>query len=493
MRDQLPALLIVIPLTVSLLAPLFAYISRELVKWTTTLGILLSNLAGIGVLLRVIEEGPWHYRFGNWEPPWGIEYVLDNLNISIAILISFISFFVAVYSRGYLAGESWMKTGVFYALYGLVTTGLLGMVITGDVFNLYVFLEVSSLSAYALIAMGGHRGTVAALKYLLIGTIGASFYLLGVGYLYAVTGTLNMADMADKLVPLMHTPPVLLAATMIFVGMGIKMGLFPMHFWLPDSYTYAYSPAIAFISGTMTKVQAYVLFRFFYYIFDANSIYIGELLNVAGVLAGIGIIAGSIMAIAQKDFRRMLAYSSVAQIGYIIVGFAIGNTYALIGAVFHILNHALMKSSLFLIAGGIKYKFDEVKIENFGEMSKKMPVSMYCYLICAFSMVGIPPTAGFFSKWYLVVGAAQEGMWIYIAIIIVSSILNAVYFFRIIEFAYLKKAVVDLKDKFKGRIELPLAMIIPILVLSLSVLMLGIFNDTVVSDVLIEAVMGVAK
>ena len=487
MREHAPALIVLIPLSLSLLAPLFARISKELGRIIMILGLAASTYFSFVVLFQVLETGNWHYYFGNWQPPWGIEYVLDTLNSAIALMISFIATVVAVYSKEFLKNDGWLRNGAFNSLYGLVVTGLLGMVVTGDAFNLYVFLEISSLSAYALIAMGGQRGTLAALRYLLIGTVGASFYLLGVGYLYAITGTLNMADMSVRLRPLMDSPAVLLAVVLMFVGMGIKMGLFPLHFWLPDAYTYAFPPAIAFISGTMTKVSAYVLFRFYDYIFIGNSVYVVKALEVAGVLAGIGIIIGSIMAIAQKDFRRMLAYSSVAQIGYIIIGFAIGNVYALIGAMFHIVNHALMKSALFLIAGSMKLKYDEITIDKFKDIFKKMPLTMYCFLILAFSMIGIPPTAGFFSKWYLVMGALEKNLWIYIVVIVISSLLNAVYFFRIVEFAFMKEAVTELKSQLKSKLELPLTMLIPIILLSFLVLALGIFNEELVSTVLFYA------
>lgn len=484
MMEHAPVFVVLIPLTMAALSPLIARISRQVVRIVMTLALAASTYFAFNILTTVLKTGPWHYHFGDWEPPWGIEYVLDPLNASLALLVAFIATVVSIYSWEFLKNDNWMRNGAFNTLYGLLASGLLGMVVTGDAFNLYVFLEISSLSAYALIAMGGPRGTFAALRYLLIGTIGATLYLLGLGYIYAITGTLNMADMSARLQPLMDTPVVLLAVVMMLGGLGIKMGLFPLHFWLPDSYTFAYPPAIALIAGVMTKVSAYILFRFYYFIFLSKSFYVVKALEVAGLLAAIGIIVGSIMAIAQKDFRRMLAYSSVAQIGYIIIGFSIGNVYALIGALFHIANHALMKSSLFLIAGSVNLKYEKITIDVFRDIYKKMPLTMICFLISAFSMVGIPPTAGFFSKWYIILGALEKNMWIYIAVIIISSLLNAIYFFRIIEFAFMKEALTELKSKLKSRLELPLTMLLPIIILSSLVLVLGIFNEEVVSTIL---------
>ena len=487
MREHAPALIVIVPLTIAMLAPLFARFSSVLARVFVAAGLFYSTWNAVVVLFHVLETGPWLYEFGGWAPPWGIAYVLDTLNSVIAVMITFISAVVVIFSREFLRHDNWLRQGAFYTLYSLLVAGLLGMVTTGDAFNLYVFLEISSLAGYALIAMGGQRGTVAALRYLMIGTIGATFYLLGIGYLYAITGTLNMMDLSVRLQPLMDTPPVMLSIVLIFVGMGIKMGLFPLHFWLPDAYTFAYPAATPFIAATMTKVSAYVMFRFYDYIFVGNSAHVLQALEVAGVLAGIGIIVGSVMAIAQRDFRRMLAYSSVAQIGYIVVGFAIGNVYAIIGAMFHIINHALMKGALFLIAGSVKLKYGQTRIEAYKDLFKKMPLTMYSFLILAFSMIGIPPTAGFFSKWYLVLGALEKQMWFFIVVIVFSSILNAVYFFRIIEFAFIREAKEELVSRLESRFELPLTMLGPILVMSLLVLVLGIFNEELVSSVLFYA------
>ncbi len=502
MKEQLPALLIVVPLVTALLSPLVAYFSTRLLRGLHLTALATSFACAVGTLIHALTEGTWHYRFGDWAPPWGIEYVIDPLSGVMAVLISLISVLVLLYAGPFLAEEGWLKKGIYYALYTLLTTGLLGMVITGDVFNLYVFLEISSLAAYALIASGGYKATVAAFRYVLIGTIGASLYLLGVGYLYAVTGSLNMADLAEKLQPLLaaNSQAVLIAVLLIMVGMGIKMALFPLHGWLPDAYTYTSPAAIPFISGVMTKVMIYVLLRYCFFIFGAMNGVLPAVLEIVGWLAAAGIILASVMAIAQTDFRRMLAYSSVAQIGYIALGMAIGNYYGLIGAVLHILNHAVMKSCLFLVAGGVKWKTGEHAIAKYAEISRRMPVTMGVFLLGALSMIGIPPTAGFFSKWYLILGALDNQQWLYIVVIIVSSLLNAVYFFRVIEQAYLRKAEgeakpeetlasVEIAIKNRGP-ELPYVMLVPIVVLGAGILLLGVCNNVIVTNILHYALPG---
>ena len=485
MSQHFPVLLAILPLCAALLSPLFSYFSKNAGKWLVITSLGAAFLCSVSVLITVLDSGTIHYWMGNWPPPFGIEFVLDPLNATLAVLVLFVSFMVSIYGGPFFKNESWLKVGGYYTLYALLTTGLVGMVVTGDVFNLYVFLEISSLAGYGLIALGGKRSTLAAFRYLLIGTIGASLYLLGVGYLYGITGTLNMADMTARIIPLLDSPATYLAIGLFVVGFGIKMALFPLHGWQPDAYTYSHPAAAALIAGIMGKVPAYAILRFFFYVFGATSFAVGRALEVMGILACAGIILGSVMAIAQKDFRRMLAYSSVAQIGYVVVGLAIGNVYGLIGAILHIINHAFMKSTLFLVIGGIQYRFGETNINKFGMLCKKMPFTMLAFAIAAISMVGLPPTAGFFSKWYLVLGAMETEQYIYIAIIIISSLLNAVYFFRIIENVFMRPDE-GLKEinKPKGKMELPWQMLLPILVLGLGILVLGICNATIVTDIL---------
>ncbi len=491
MREQLPALIVVVPLLAALLSLFVSYISKILARWVAIAALLVAHLSAIGALVLVLREGAsWHYHFGAWEPPWGIEYVIDPLGGAMAVLISFVSLFVAIYSGGFSREFNWLKTGGYYTLFLLLTTGLLGMVVTGDVFNLYVFLEISSLAGYALIAFGGNRGTVAAFRYLLVGTIGASFYLLGIGYLYAITGSLNMVDLAELLPPLMTSPVFLMTVVMFIVGFGIKMAMFPLHGWQPDAYSYAHPAAAPLIAGVMGKVPAYAAIRYFFFIFAPTSLVVSKALTVMGWLAALGIIIGSIMAIAQKDFRRMLAYSSVAQIGYIVVGMAIGNMYGLIGAILHIVNHAFMKSTLFLVAGGVKWRTGENNIEKYAALCGKMPLTMAAFAVCALSMVGIPPTAGFFSKWYLILGAIEADLWIYIVVIVLSSLLNAIYFFRVIENIYMKERIEVREIRTSKPLELPLNMLVPIVVLGLGILVLGIFNESIVTQILQYAIPG---
>ena len=488
MSENFPILIVLLPLSASLLCPLFSYLKRDLGTWLVILAIACSFLSAIGCLYETVTSGAAiHYWMGDWQPPLGIEFVIDPLNGTIVVLATFIALLVGIYGTPFWKEGSWLGVGGYYTLYGLLATGLAGMIITGDVFNLYVFLEIASLSCYGLIAMGSKRSVLASFRYLVIGTIGASFYLLGVGYLYAITGTLNMADMAVRIAPLIDTPSFKIAIGLFILGFGIKMALFPLHGWQPDAYTYAHPGAAPLIAGVMGKVPIYACIRFFYYIFAASGMAIAAGLQIMGIMACCGIILGSVMAIAQKDFRRMLAYSSVAQIGYLIVGMALGNVYGLIGAVLHLLNHAFMKGSLFVFIGSVQYRYGEVNIDKFGQLYRKMPLACWMFVIAALSMIGLPPTAGFFSKWYLVLGSMQAGGvgYFYIAVIILSSLLNAIYFFRVIEKIFINPDA-GLKEVHpqKGKLELPWQMLLPLVIMGVGILVLGLSNATIVSDLL---------
>ena len=487
MTQHAPVLIVLLPLTASLLCMLFSRISKNLGSW-----IVMASIAGAFanaciVLEKVISSGgkTWHYWMGGWAPPVGIEFALDPLNSILAVLITFISMLVALYSKPFVKDEDWLHVGGYYTLFGLLTVGLSGMIITGDVFNLYVYLEIMSLSGYGLIALGGRKSMLAAFRYLLIGTIGASLYLLGVGYLYSMTGTLNMADLAERVVPHLNSPLFAIAVACFIIGFGIKMALFPLHGWQPDAYTFAHPGAAAFIAGCMSKAPAYALIRFAYYIFKVDNPVMHSALNVLGILGVAGILIGSIMAMAQYDFRRMLAYSSVAQIGYIAIGLAMGNMYGFIGAVLHIINHAFMKSSLFLVIGGIEYRFGEVNLYRLGGMNKKMTISTITVALASLSMIGLPPTCGFFSKWYLMLGAYTGAQYFYIAVLVISSLLNAIYFFRIIEQMFVQReASLTEVHPHQGKLGLPLSMVIPILVGGIMILVLGFYSVDIVTDVI---------
>lgn len=486
---NLPALLPLIFLAAALLIPLIdVWKKKTAYLFAITAALTAASLSVYG-FIYVLFNGTVNYHFGGWAPPVGIEYIYDPLSSFVTLVINVIALLVLTHAYRVVPVDIEGRQGAYYSVVMLLLTGFNGMIITGDLFNLYVFIEISSLSGYALIAVGEKRSPFAAFRYLIIGTIGASFYLLGIGYLYFMSGTLNMSDLASILPMIKDSPTILVGLILIVIGIGIKMAIFPMHGWLPDSYTYAPTTSSALIAPIGTKVGAYVLLRLLFFVFGVQ--YFSEELPVAELIAifsCIGIIFGSVMAIAQKEMKRMLAYSSVAQIGYIGLGIGLANTFGFIGAVLHLLNHAFMKACLFIVAGNLRTKAGHSDISLFDNtFRKKYPWTMAAFTVAALSMVGLPPLAGFFSKWYLALGAIGNSKWIYLAVILISSLLNAVYFFRILEKVYLKSSVKIKSDESDSEnlnsAEVVPSMLVPALVLAVGLIVLGILNVFIVNQI----------
>ena len=472
--DHLPILTVVIPLIAGFMTPIVGWIDRKLCWYWVMLTMFAVLLMTSSNLYTVITSGTIHYHLGGWTPPIGIEYVIDLLNGFVCIIIAFIGLMVGIYSIESITKELPNKIIPFYSIFLLLITGLMGMTITGDIFNFYVFLEISSLTAYALIAMGDRGdGVVASFNYLIMGTVAASFILLGIGYLYAVTGSLNIADM-QNLLPVIYDSKVVLAALAFFmVGFSIKVGLFPLHAWLPDAYTHAPSAASALIAGLMTKVGAYAMIRFMFSVFTPE--FVIDITRMAEILtwaAALAIIVGSVLAIAQSDIKRMLAYSSISQIGYILLGVGLVNVIGMQGGLLHILNHSLMKCALFLVAGAIFYRTGIRNLHQFQGLGKKMPVTTTVFLIAGLSMIGVPGTVGFTSKWYLALGSIEAGQWIFVIVILISSLLNIVYFWRVFDNIWFghPHEVEHIK-----RDEAPLSMLIPMVILAALCIFFGLF------------------
>ncbi|MEW6335517.1 MAG: monovalent cation/H+ antiporter subunit D family protein [Thermodesulfobacteriota bacterium] len=488
-----PALIPLLLLASAISIPLLAIRKTGIAYVTAAAAAFCAMAISAFNTYRVWESGPITYHFGGWIPPIGIEYVLDPLSAFVTLVVNVVAFVVLCHAGGLKDREITEKATPYYSLVLLLLCGANGMILTGDLFNLYVFLEIFSLAGYGLIGIGEKQAPVASFRYLIMGTIGASFYLLGLGFVYIVTGTLNMADMKTMLPLLYGNPAVTAGLTLIVIGMGIKMALFPLHGWLPDAYTYAPSTSTALIAPIGTKVAAYVILRVLFFVFDVK--FVDQTLPVTdliGWLAAGGILFGSVMAIAQREMKRMLAYSSVAQIGYIGLGIGLANPLGLIGAVLHILNHAFMKGALFLVAANLRKNAGHSDISKLDATYRnRLPWSMAAFTLAALSMIGLPPTAGFFSKWYLALGSIDKGNWVFLVVILLSSLLNAVYFFRVLEKVYLLpptdpeagKALPKLaRRRAVGQEEYSL--MIPTVVLSFSLLLLGLWNANIVKGIL---------
>jgi multicomponent Na+:H+ antiporter subunit D len=469
---QLPALQVVVPLLGAVLA---AFLRRGASAFALTLAVswVMPFVAG-AMLWQVLTSGPISYHLGGWPPPFGIEYRIDALNGFVMLLVSAVGAVIMPFARRSIAHEiDQSRVAWFYCMYLLCFAGLLGVTITGDAFNAFVFLEISSLSTYVLIALGrDRRALLAAFQYLTMGTIGATFYVIGVGFLYILTGSLNMADIAERLgsVPPDQSRAIMAALAFITVGVSLKLALFPLHVWLPNAYAYAPSWATVFLSATATKVAIYLLVRYIFSVFgvaiDFRALPITEVLLALSLAA---MFIASIIAVFEANLKRMLAYSSVAQIGYITLGIALANQTGLTGGLAHLFNHAVMKAALFLALGAVFFRAGTVMLDDLAGIGRKMPITMTAFAVAGFGLVGTPGTAGFISKWYLALGALDKGWWVLVFLIVASSLIALVYVGRVVEVAWLRQP----SPKLAKVSDPPLSMLLPLVALAAATVYFG--------------------
>ncbi len=459
--SQLPAIQIVLPL---LAAPVCVLAGRGQRAWLLALVVgWCAFFTSAALLSEVLNGGVIRYPLGGWAAPWGIEYYIDEINAFVLLIVSGISALGLVFARVSVAKEvAAEKQALFYCAWMLCLTGLLGITITGDAFNVFVFLEISSLSTYVLVSLGGHRrALVSAFRYLVMGTIGATFILIGVGLLYAMTGTLNMVDLSERIPEVSQTRTVYAAFAFLAVGIGLKMALFPFHAWLPGAYAEAPSAVTAFLAGTATKVAVYVLLRFYFTIFGASFAF-GELRFELFLmpLALICILVMSLIAVYQNDIKRTLAYSSVAQIGYMVLGISLVSVAGLTGGIVHLFNHALMKAALFMSLGCVFYRVGSISLGSLEGIGRRMPWTLAAFVVGALSLVGVPMTVGFISKWYLILAALDRGWWPLAAFIVLTSLIALAYVWRVIEVAYFRP--VREGSAQASAAEAPLVMLLPL-------------------------------
>ena len=467
--SQTLALIVVVPM---LGAAVAALLPAGRLPWLLATAVSWYMLAAAAALAgQAMDLGVLSYAMGGWEPPFGIEYRLDPANALLALLIAGLAAVVMPFAGRSLASEvPEEKSPYVYAAMLLFLAGQMGIAVTGDAFNVFVFLEISALATYTLIALGrDRRALTASFSYLIMGTVGATFFLIGVGLLYAMTGTLNMADLAERIPAVAETRTVHTAYAFILVGVCLKLALFPLHLWLPNAYTYAPSAVTALMAATATKVAVYLLIRFMYTVFGADFSFTEmPTLYLLVPLAVVGLLSTSVVAIGQDNIKRMLAYSSVAQIGYMVLGIGMATSAGLTAALLHVFNHALMKGALFMALGCIAIRFGTSRLDVFRGLGRRMPWTMAAFVAGGMSLIGVPLTVGFVSKWYLVLAAIELGWWPIVAVIIVGSLLAVVYIWRVVEVAYLQPADDD------TRCEAPLSMLVPTWVLILANFWFGI-------------------
>jgi multicomponent Na+:H+ antiporter subunit D len=440
---HLPALQVIIPL---LTAPLTALLRQRGLAWAVaTATSVLSFAIAVSLVSAVRDGGAQTYAVGSWVAPYGIELIVDEFSALLLLIVTGASSAALLVAHTSLQNEIQEdRQHLFYTAWLLALAGLSGIVVSGDAFNIFVFMEISSLATYILIAGGPKRQALAAVfRYLIMGTIGATFYLIGVGLVYMMTGTLNLNDMESRIHDVSDLKPVLVAGGFITVGLALKAAIFPLHAWLPNAYTFAPHPVTAFIAACSTKVFLYVLLRFDFFVFQGNLP--GHISQFSGFMLPLAIAAvlfGSAIALLQKDLKMLLAYSSIAQIGYILLGASLISATGLTAGIAHMFNHALAKGALFLAVACMGTAYGVLSIERLAGAARHMPYTLAAFVVAGFSLIGIPGTAGFISKWYLVLAALELGPVgaLLIAPVLASSVMAVIYIWKVVEAAYFGRA-----------------------------------------------------
>lgn len=494
MTQHYPALIVIVPLLAAFIISAAGWFNKKLCFPIAVISLSVSLYSSVGLLLNVLKNNMVQYRLGGWDPPWGIAYSVDHLNGLVLVVVSLVALINLIGTRESVEDEFQEKTGPFYTLYILFVTGLCGMVVTGDAFNLYVLLEIASLTGYALIGMGHERAPLASLNYLFMGTIGASFYLLGVGYLYIITGSLNMADIASILPSICDSEVVMLALVICLTGLFVKMAFFPLHAWLPNAYSYSPSAASSLIAPLTTKVMIYVMIRIILSVFTPQFSFASLKISSSIVwLAVIAIMMGSLLALAQKSLKRMLTYVIVAEVGYMVGGFWLGNRPGMTGSVLHIVNDAMMTLCVFLGAAAIMSKTKGDSFDDLKGLFRKMPFSMGAFAVGALSIIGVPPTCGFFSKWYLISGGIEAGHYGFVVALLFSSLVNVILFFRIFEICYYEPFADhhhehEHEHEQVALNEAPASMLVPLMIVAVLLIVLGVYTSDIVTNIIQYAI-----
>ena len=457
LTPHLPALQVIVPM---LSAPLVLLLRPRGLAWAGAAAVAVLSFCIAASLAFAVARGEhFGYDMGGWRAPYGIELSVDAFSALMLLIVT------GAGAVSLLAGRPSVdlqieqeRQPLFYAAFLLVLAGLVGITVSADAFNIFVFMEISSLASYVIIAGGPDRRALPAVfKYLIMGTIGATFYLIGVGLVYMMTGTLNLADLEARIGGVTDINPILMAAGFITVGLALKAAVFPLHVWLPNAYAHAPHMVTVFLAACATKVAIYVLIRFDFFVFQANlpdhqlqfSLFLLP-------LALMGILVASAVAMFEGHLKRLLAVSSVAQIGYIMLGASFVSQAGLVAAFAHMFNHALAKGGLFLAVACLACHYRDLRLDQLAGAARTMPLTAAAFVVCGFSLIGIPGTAGFISKW-LLIGAALErdsSAFVLVAIILASSLMALVYVWRVVETLYFRPAVAEAERPGEAPLQL---------------------------------------
>ena len=484
MSHQLPAILFLLPLFAAISMPVVCLKHRHWSKSISLTILAAMVLVSILNLHNVVNHGEVRYAFSGWTAPLGIEWVADGLASVILVLLSVLGLLGVVFTGPTSPKALGGRIVNYYTLILLFFSALTGIVFAADFFNIFVFLEVAAISSYALIGVAGGRALFAAFRYLILGTIGASIYLLGVSYLYAVTGTLNMADMADKLPFLLGSKALVGGLLFIFIGLGIKMALVPFHSWMPEAYAYAPDSVSPIMASLLTKIVLLAWVRIIYWVLNASiAIFDIPILQLVAVLGALAAVIGASLALAQRDIKMMFAYGGVSHIGIILIGIGQGNQTGFVGGIFYLLNDAVMQAALFFLAGVAFCHYGVRTIDDLGRVGKQAPWLTGSLIVVGLGMIGLPPTGGFFGKWNIILGALEASNYVSVAAVLLSTLLTLAYFVKLFEGIF-RQTSTGLDLQFG---EFPLSFKMTLGVTSAAIMLLGLFSSPIVQLLLNHA------
>jgi len=463
-----PIIAVLLPLFGAFLIPIISMVSKRFhveraCSWFAVV-ILVTTLAVVAAMgAAVWGSGVMVYKLGGWSPPWGIVLAVDGLNLLIALIVAGVSSLVAIYSLVYMRQDT--RIDLYSVLLLLVTAGAMGSTLTGDIFNLYVFFEIMSIGSYALVAFRRKWDSVeAGIKYMIIGSLGTSLILLGIALLYGMIGSLTIADLAQKLGQVAASD-VLVPLALLITGFGIKIAMIPLHAWAPDAYQAAPSSISALLAGATTTAGLYAMIRVVYMMFGAFGV--GTMFAVFGLVT---MVVGALMALTQRDLKRLLAYSGISQMGYILFGIGLGTALGVQGGLFHLLNNAIFKALLFMCAGAILYRVGTTNLNELGGLGKNMPITAGLFVIGALAISGVPPLNGFASKWTIYIAGIEAGKAIFSLIAIIMSVLTLAYFLKAINSIFLGQR----PKRLQNIKEAPLTMLFPMMLLAVLCIVLGV-------------------
>ncbi|MFC1667133.1 complex I subunit 5 family protein [Candidatus Omnitrophota bacterium] len=445
MSQHLLPLFVAIPLGAAFLNSLIGKKIKGLSDILSSVATFALAFISVYSIILFRQSGVIVYKVGGWAPPLGISMVMDGLTVFMLVTVNVIAFLVSVYSIDYM--EKYTEKWNFYSLFLLMVAGMNGVIISGDMFNLYVFLEIAAISSYALVAFGTeHEELEASFKYAVMGTVASSFILLGIVFLYSFTSTLNMADMSMELAKRGPSHIVLLVSVLFFMGFGLKSALVPFHAWLPDAHPSAPAPISAMLSGVLIKsLGVYAIIRIFFNVLGVNQ----QILSVLMTLGALSMIVGVCLALGQWDIKRLLAYHSISQIGYVVLGIGLGTPLGILGGLFHLLNHSVFKSLLFLNSGAVEYSTGTKDLQKMGGLKEKMPVTANTSLVASMSISGIPPFNGFWSKLIIILACIQAQHFVYASWAVLASILTLSSFMKVQRYGFfgeLKATLAHVKE-----------------------------------------------